>query len=154
MLLRLILRMPRRQRAWKPCNGFIFRLHVGFFLAAIHGALKTAFYVRMRGKASAIPPKNGKSSSQVLPHMSADDVAARAESSHMFQRRNRRKVISLMAKDCRVYGDTDKSQIPKNGGRLLFFCIVQNEDVPGCVPDERRASSRIWVIILKNEIMI
>lgn len=97
-LLHLISRMPYRHQGWKAYNGFMYRLHVGFSLRPFSRALYTAVFMFQIWKSLFHLSKKGWGLSQVVLHISIDDVAAGKDISHIFQRDNCWEVISLMVR--------------------------------------------------------
>lgn len=109
VLSHLISRMPRRHQAWKACNGFMYRLHVGFSLQPFSRALSTAvFMFRFFRKAYSFytRKKRQRLVSGAAPH--EQRWLASMEGLLPCLLLNR-EVISLMkCKGCRVYSGTDK----------------------------------------------
>lgn len=100
--------MPRRHQAWKACNGFMYRLHVGFFsLQPFSRALQTAvFYVHVLEKLSI--PKWYRLVSGGAPHEPRWCSSSKAKifPKH-FKHSTIREVISLVVKGQRVGRFTD-----------------------------------------------
>lgn len=87
MFLHLISRMPCRHREWKACNGFMYRLHVGFPCSHSVELCRQLFLMFKFCNLFHVSEK-GRRLSQVVLHMSADDVATGKDISHISERSN------------------------------------------------------------------